>query len=59
MMVADFRRRFWLSLVLTIPILALSPMIQGFLGISDTISFPGDQWILFAFATAVFVYGGK
>lgn len=31
-MVADFRRRFWISLVLTVPILVLSPLVQGFLG---------------------------
>jgi hypothetical protein len=29
-MVADFRRRFWVSLVVTLPILVLSPMIQRF-----------------------------
>jgi Cu2+-exporting ATPase len=27
-MVADFQRRFWISLVLTVPVLALSPMLQ-------------------------------
>ena len=32
-MIADFRRRFWVSLVLTAPILAFSPMIQRFLGL--------------------------
>jgi Cu2+-exporting ATPase len=57
-MVADFRRRFWISLILTAPILALSPMIQGFLGVASAWQFPGDTWILFALATAVFVYGG-
>lgn len=30
-MVADSRRRFWISLVLTIPVLALAPLIQAFL----------------------------
>jgi len=57
-MVADFRRRFWISLLLTIPILALSPLVQGFLGLEEAISFPGDRLILFAFSTAVFFYGG-
>jgi hypothetical protein len=33
-MVEDFRKRFWLSLVLTLPILLLSPMIQEFFGLS-------------------------
>ncbi len=57
-MVADFRRRFWISLILTIPILVLSPLIQGFLGLEETISFPGDNLILFIFSTAIFFYGG-
>ena len=57
-MVADFRRRFWISLVLTVPILTLSPLIQGFLGLEETISFPGDNLVLFVFATAIFFYGG-
>ncbi len=34
MMVADFRRRFWISLIITIPILLLSPLIQRFLGLA-------------------------
>jgi len=57
-MVADFRRRFWISLVLTIPVLALSPLVQGFLGLEDAISFPGDSIVLFVFGTAIFFYGG-
>ncbi len=57
-MVADFRRRFWVSLLLTIPILVLSPLVQGFLGLEEAVSFPGDNVILFVFATAVFFYGG-
>lgn len=55
-MIADFRKRFWISLILTLPILALSPMIQGFLGISVT--FTGSQYVLFAFSSIIFVYGG-
>jgi Cu2+-exporting ATPase len=57
-MVAEFRRRFWISLVLTIPILALSPLVQGFLGLEEVITFPGDMLVLFVFSTAVFFYGG-
>jgi Cu2+-exporting ATPase len=30
MMIADFKKRFWVSLIITIPILVFSPMIQGF-----------------------------
>jgi Cu2+-exporting ATPase len=55
-MVADFKRRFFISLVLTLPILALSPMIQGFLGVDWR--FSGDMYILFGLSTVVFFYGG-
>lgn len=34
-MAADFRRRFWIVLTLTVPILALSPMIQGLVGLTQ------------------------
>ena len=57
-MVADFRRRFWISLVLTVPILALAPLIQKTLGIEQMMAFPGDSYVQFAFATVVFFYGG-
>lgn len=57
-MVEDFRRRFWISLALTVPILLLSPMIQGFLGLGDSLRFPGDLYLNFLFSSAVFFYGG-
>ncbi len=57
-MVNDFRRRFWVSLALTLPILVLSPMIQEFLGLKQTVQFSGDQYILLLFSSAIFVYGG-
>ncbi|GIW48163.1 MAG: heavy metal translocating P-type ATPase [Deltaproteobacteria bacterium] len=57
-MVADFRRRFWISLVITIPVLLLSPMIQGFLGLREALSFPGQLYLLFALSSFVFFYGG-
>jgi len=57
-MVADFRKRFWLSLILTVPILVLSPMIQEFLGLADELRFPYDSYVLFLFSSAVFLYGG-
>ncbi len=55
-MIEDFKRRFWVSLVLTIPILLLSPMIQEWLGISW--QFPGDSYVLFGLSIAIFFYGG-
>lgn len=57
-MVADFKRRFWVSLCLTIPVVALAPMIQSWLGLTDRLDFPGDSLVQFAFATVVYFYGG-
>jgi len=56
MMVEDFKFRFWWVLALTIPILALSPMIQEFLGVDWR--FAGDTWILTVLSTVVFFFGG-
>ena len=57
-MVADFRRRFWITLLLTPPILLLSPMIQHLLGIGDALAFPGDRYVLFVLSSVAYVYGG-
>jgi len=56
--VGDFRRRFWVSLALTVPVLATSHMIQELLGLRSLLAFPGDRWVEFAFASAVYFYGG-
>src|SRR5438034_8899662 len=58
-MVDDFRRRFWVSLALTVPVLATSEMIQHFLGLRGTFAFPGDRYVEFGFASAVYFYGGR
>src|SRR5438128_6343990 len=58
-MVADFRRRFWVSLVLTIPVLVLARHIQGWLGLHDALAFRGDGLVQFVLASAVFCYGGR
>ncbi|MGD2217836.1 MAG: HAD-IC family P-type ATPase [Gemmatimonadales bacterium] len=57
-MVADFRRRFWVSLALTLPFLALAPLIQCFLGIEGALAFPGDSYVQALLATAIYFYGG-
>ena len=57
-MVADFRRRFWVSLILTVPTLLLSPLIQETLGVDDAWDFSGDSFIQWGFATLIFFYGG-
>lgn len=56
MMVQDFKRRFWVSLAVMIPIMILSPMIQMFLGVDWR--FPGDSYVLLALSTFLFFYGG-
>jgi Cu2+-exporting ATPase len=56
MMINDFRKRFYITLVLSIPVLALSELIQQFLGFS--LEFTGDSLLIFGLATAIFVYGG-
>ncbi|MBD3374370.1 copper-translocating P-type ATPase [candidate division KSB1 bacterium] len=58
-MVKDFRRRFWISLILTLPILFLSPMVSDFIGISEISQFTYSHYLLLFFSTVLFVYGGK
>lgn len=55
-MIEDFRKRFWVSLILTIPVLLLSPMIQGWLGVDW--GFTGDKFVLFGLSSLIFLYGG-
>src|SRR5262245_14838211 len=57
-MVTDFRRRFWVSLILSIPVLVLAPLIQAWLGLSERLAFPGDRAVQAAFATIIYLYGG-
>ena len=52
-----FRRKFWISLLLSIPVLVFSPSIQAFLGYSLP-AFPFDRWITPVFAVIIFFYGG-
>jgi len=54
--IADFKKRFYVVLVLTIPIMLLSEMIQHWLNIH--ISFPGSKYVLLALASIAFFYGG-
>ena len=57
-MVADFRRRFWVAAALTVPILVLSPLLQQLFGLERLLTFPGDRYVVFTLASAVYVYGG-
>jgi Cu2+-exporting ATPase len=56
-MVADFARRFWVSLAFTLPILILSPMLQDILGV-PRLAVPGQLYILFLLSSVVYFYGG-
>ena len=55
--VAMFRDRFWLSLLLTLPVLAWSQDVQAWLGYEAPV-FPGSDWISAIIGTVVFLYGG-
>ena len=57
MMLEDFKRRFIISTILTIPVLVLSPLIQNVF--NYTIIFPGSRLVLFAISGFIYVYGGK
>ncbi|MBA7509813.1 Copper-exporting P-type ATPase B [subsurface metagenome] len=57
-MVADFKKRFIVSIIITIPVLLLSPLIQTFLKLEETIKFPGDAYVIFGLSTIIFFYGG-
>jgi Cu2+-exporting ATPase len=52
-----FRTRFWISLLLSLPVLAYSPLLQEWLGFSAP-SFPGSDWVGPLFAVIIFAYGG-
>ena len=53
---ADFERRFIISLIFTVPILALSPFIQDIFGFR--LEFSGSIYTLFLLSTFVYFYGG-
>ncbi|MGC9445090.1 MAG: copper-translocating P-type ATPase [Candidatus Methanospirareceae archaeon] len=57
-MLEDFRKRFFVSLMLTIPILFLSPLIQEVLGVEEVIRFPGELYVLLLLSSVVYLYGG-
>lgn len=52
-----FRNRFWVSLVLSIPVLLYSEIVQRWLNFSMP-AFPGSDWIIPIFSVVIFFYGG-
>lgn len=55
-MIRDFKKRFFISLLLTIPILLFSSTVQNWIGVS--IDFIGMNYLLFFLASTVYLYGG-
>lgn len=56
MMIDDFKRRFWVSLILSIPVIVLSPMVQHILGFK--LDVPYASYIAFGLSTIIYFYGG-
>src|SRR5690606_37494784 len=54
--VADFWKRFIICSIISIPVLALSHMIQQWFG--SELSFVGDKYVLAGLSTFIFIYGG-
>jgi Cu2+-exporting ATPase len=57
-MVSAFRTRFWICLILTVPVLLLSPGGGHAIGPIGAFAFPGSQWLLLALGSVVYFYGG-
>ncbi|MBV7390926.1 copper-translocating P-type ATPase [Enterococcus sp. ALS3] len=57
MHMGNFKQKFWLSLVIAIPIILMSPMMGVDLPFQFT--FPGSDWIVLILATILFIYGGE
>lgn len=55
-MAEDFKTRFWISVLFTIPVILLSSMVQDWVGYE--LDFPGRSYIVFGFASVLFFYGG-
>jgi Cu2+-exporting ATPase len=53
---ADFLKRFWICLIVTVPVLLLSHMIQQWLGLR--FSFAGDKYVLLLLSSFIYAYGG-
>ncbi|HAG59416.1 MAG TPA: heavy metal translocating P-type ATPase [Arthrobacter bacterium] len=55
---AMFKNRFWLTLVLSVPVVYFSPMVGHLLGFMPPV-FPGSSWIPAVLGTVIFLYGGQ
>ena len=57
MHMGNLKRKFWLSLILSLPIIFLSPAMGVHLPFQ--FSFPGSEWVVAIFATILYFYGGE
>ena len=57
-MIGDFKKRFYVSLIVTLPIIVLTPMIQHWLGFAEKLKFQYDIYLLFILSSFVYFYGG-
>ena len=57
MHMGNFKQKFWLSLILAIPIILFSPMMG--MEFPFQITFPGSEWVVLVLSTILFVYGGQ
>jgi Cu2+-exporting ATPase len=58
-MANDFRRRFWISLAITAPILFFSETLRSLIGLGAPPAFPGLTYVIVVLATAIYFYGGR
>ncbi|MDQ8511331.1 copper/silver-translocating P-type ATPase CopB [Enterococcus faecium] len=57
MHMGNFKQKFWLSLILAIPVILFSPMMG--MEFPFQITFPGSDWLILILATILFIYGGQ
>ncbi len=57
MHMGNFKQKFWLSLILAIPVILFSPMMG--MEFPFQITFPGSDWLVLILATILFIYGGQ
>ncbi|HGM6043519.1 TPA: copper/silver-translocating P-type ATPase CopB [Enterococcus faecium] len=57
MHMGNFKQKFWLSLILAIPIILFSPMMG--MEFPFQVTFPGSDWLVLILATILFIYGGQ
>lgn len=57
MHMGNLKQKFWISVILSLPILFLAPAMG--VRLPFQFSFPGSEWVVVIFATILFVYGGE